>query len=671
MKFLFLFIVLALSQQSVARGFDIGDTSHDIIIVGAGSTGLFAARTLQSYGYDVLIIEATERIGGRVKTETLGDLRVDLGAEEHYLEDGNNPVWPVIKEEYGTGIYVRPYQGLSAYSMADGNETCWTKDSSENPCSDDPDLKTLDEFLDWYWRPDKHRDPSSSLADDILKKYDIDSEHRAYHLYDAGFAGGSFATNLSKLGARSLALESSKWTLSESTRVISDKDLGYSDVLNKVWWDEVIANSDLLLNSPVVRIDTSGDDVMVIDAQDRKHFGRQVIITVSIGVLQAGIIDFNPVLPSSTVAAYNGIGIDKGMKVALQFESAWWETENQELGWLVTEGLAGVCWAPSNYKTGSVSHILMCYPMGKNSEVLAQIGADAGGGAAGDSAILGAVLRDLDKIFPKALNQASKNFLEGLVQDWGNSPYVLGVYSYPKLETALSSEYNKRRHLKIPLADNRIFFAGEATHETHPATVVGALHEGERVAKEVHSKNGSPNKPPILSYSGIDIHEYSASTCKAVDPSVGNQLQSRESGLTNIKSQGNISIICPIDFDTNRETSYECTDTCCPPSEFSDETICAQDLKTAQRIKATKVSSFILRAANLDLNSYTLICQLNEYLGKTVSESLSNQVNLSNNEIGAIRWSNWRTGDDLANYSIACELPPQTSIISIETRAVY
>ena len=63
MKFPFLFIVLALSQQSVARGFDIGDTSHDIIIVGAGSTGLYAARTLQSYGYDVLIIEATERIG--------------------------------------------------------------------------------------------------------------------------------------------------------------------------------------------------------------------------------------------------------------------------------------------------------------------------------------------------------------------------------------------------------------------------------------------------------------------------------------------------------------------------------------------------------------------------------------------------------------------------------
>ena len=84
-------------------------------------------------------------------------------------------------------------------------------------------------------------------------------------------------------------------------------------------------------------------------------------MTVSIGVLQAELIDFIPDLPSSTVTAYNGIGIDKGMKVPIRFKSAWWETEGEELGWLVTEGLAGACWVPSNYKVGSVSYVLMCY----------------------------------------------------------------------------------------------------------------------------------------------------------------------------------------------------------------------------------------------------------------------------------------------------------------------
>ena len=108
MRLLFILLLLSLSRSSVSGVVDIGDSSHDVIIVGAGSAGLYAARTLQNYGYEVLIIEATDRIGGRVKTETLGDIRVELGAEEHYLADGNNPVWPAIREQYGTGLYVLP-----------------------------------------------------------------------------------------------------------------------------------------------------------------------------------------------------------------------------------------------------------------------------------------------------------------------------------------------------------------------------------------------------------------------------------------------------------------------------------------------------------------------------------------------------------------------------------
>jgi monoamine oxidase len=356
----------------------------------------------------------------------------------------------------------------------------------------------MGDFWGWYWMPEEHQDPYSSLADDVLDTYGVDLDHRGYHLYDAGIAGASFATNLNKLGARSLALQSSEWTLSDSVRVISNKDLGYLDALETVWWDKVVANSDVLLNSPVVTIDTSGDDVLVIDSRGNRHAARQVIVTVSIGVLKAEIINFTPDLPYSTVAAYNGIGIDKGMKVPIRFRSAWWETEGERLAWLVTEGVAGACWAPSNYKIDTYSYILMCYPMGKNSEELSQISAEAGGDTAGDDAIIEAILADLDNTFPQAQNQASSNFIEGLVQDWGSAPYTLGAYSYPKIETFVSNQDNKRRELKTPVAENRILFAGEATHETHPATVVGALHEGERAANKVHSVNGVPNNPPSL-----------------------------------------------------------------------------------------------------------------------------------------------------------------------------
>ena len=71
------------------------------------------------------------------------------------------------------------------------------------------------------------------------------------------------------------------------------------------------------------------------------------------------------------MAAYNGIGIDKGMKVPVYVFGPWWETEGERLAWLVTEGVAGACWAPSNYKIdGALVHTHDRYPMGKNSEEL-------------------------------------------------------------------------------------------------------------------------------------------------------------------------------------------------------------------------------------------------------------------------------------------------------------
>jgi len=203
---------------------------------------------------------------------------------------------------------------------------------------------------------------------------------------------------------------------------------------------------------------------------------QYVIVTVSIGVLQNELIQFTPSLPDATVNAYQGIGIDQGMKVLLRFSTAWWKFEDRQLGWLVTEGVCGAAWAPSDYKEGSSDHIIMCYPMGHNGDLLTALGSDA--------AIIDAVLSDLDKVFPHAPNQATANFLDGLVQNWGADPYTRGVYSYPMVGT-VTDNVNLREQLQNPIANGRVYFAGEGTHITHPATVPGALHEGERVALHI------------------------------------------------------------------------------------------------------------------------------------------------------------------------------------------
>lgn len=491
----FLTAALAISLAPVTSA---EDTTQDVIIVGAGSAGLYAARSLIDAGYDVLILEATDRIGGRVYSETLGSTRVELGAEEHYLADGSNPVWPAIRNEYGNGVYVSGYQGVTAYSMDSGSTTCWFLNTAIHDCANDNDVTLYGDFRDWYWRLDQHQDPTTTIADEVAIEYGVQVGDRSYHLYDSSFAGGIYATSLHKLGARSTALQDDQWDLSSGIRVLGDVNLGYSDALETVWWNDVVANSELLLNRPVIGIDTSGSDVIVTDSSGDQHAARQVIVTVSVGVLQSEMIDFVPDLPAATIAAYNGIGIDMGMKVPMRFTQPWWETEGQPLSWLVTEGLAAACWVPSDYKTGSTDNILLCYPMGDNAAALNDIAANAGGGAAGDSAIIAAILADLDTTFPAAPNAASANYIDGIVQNWGTHPYTLGAYSYPKVETYTSGNNSHRLDLQAPVANNRIFFAGEASHNSHPSTVVGALHEGERAANEVAAVNGNPNNPPPL-----------------------------------------------------------------------------------------------------------------------------------------------------------------------------
>lgn len=468
------------------------NTTQDVIVVGAGSAGLYAARTLVDEGYRVRIIEAKDRIGGRVYSRTLGSTRIEMGAEEHYLANGDNPVWPAIRGQFGNDVYVPAYQGLTVYSLDNGQSTCWTGGGGNLNCSDEDEVSDFGEFSGNYWELNRHKDPNNTMAEYVSDTYGVQSGDRAYHLYDNSFAGGIWATNLENLGARSVALQDNQWDLSEGIRVIGDVDLGYSDALATVWWNELIAhpNTTLMLSNPVVGIDTSGADVVVTDANGDQHAARQVIVTVSIGVLQAEKIQFTPALPQTTVDAYQGIGFDQGMKVAMRFSNPWWETRgNNRLAWLVTEGVAGACWVPSDYKVGSSDAILMCYPMGDNAASLS---------SQGEGGIINAILADLDRTFPGAPGAASDTFIEGIVQNWGADPYTLGAYSYPKIGTYTAANQSKRLALQEPVANNRIFFAGEGTHHTHPSTVVGALHEGERAANAVAKANGSPNDPPVL-----------------------------------------------------------------------------------------------------------------------------------------------------------------------------
>jgi monoamine oxidase len=467
-------------------------TDHDFVIVGAGASGLYAAYELDTLGYDVLILEATDRHGGRVFSGTLGDVGIEHGAEELYGAK-NNFVFNDVKALYGNSAQTKIFTGGKSQDQllsVDGGDTCFVYTGN---CEDDPDIY---DYWDFYYDiPNHDNDPTDVLVSDHLDQVlGVDSMHRTYHLYEAGAPGGEFGTTVERLGLRSLSRQENLWTLSGDVYGLGPT--GYLDALNALYFNTVVTK--ITYNSPVVSIDTSGIKPVAIDSNGVYHYADAILVTVSVGVLKAEIIDFVPDLPAAKVAAYTTIGMGRGLKVSVRFSSAFWEAKMFSL---LTEGPAGNCWVPGEYQSGTTDHVLTCFSMGENAQTLSDL--------ADDTARINAVLADLDTMFGGAATTA---FVEGVVQDWTNEPYVRGSYSYPAPGTYPGGT-SMRQELAAPVGTT-LYFAGEATNNTDPSTVPGALQSGERAAAEMDTDAGGPPAP------GTPTADFAASVTSGSAPLV-------------------------------------------------------------------------------------------------------------------------------------------------------
>jgi monoamine oxidase len=458
------------NQMVLGEAVASASTDHDVVIVGAGAAGLYAAFELTNLGYDVLVVEASGRHGGRVWSDTLGDMGIEHGAEELY-GTANNFVFNDIKALYGNNAQVEIFkennQQDTLLSM-DGGDTCWVVTGD---CYLDSDIY---DYWDFYYDfPTHGSDPTDELVSDHMDTVlGVDSSHRAYHLYEALNPAGEYGTTVERLGLRSLSRQSAGWDLSD--KIYGLEPTGYLDALNALYFNSIL--SKVLLNSPVTVVDTDGIKPFAIDENGVYHYADAIIVTVSLGVLQAGIIDFVPDLLPDKLNAISTLGMGRGMKMSLRFSSQFWENKMMDA---VTEGPTAECWAPKKYQPGATDHVLTCFIMGNNGAIMTAL--------ADDTARINQALSDLDEMFN---NAATPAYMSALIQDWTSEPYVLGSYSYPKVGS-YPGGLSMREVLAQPVGTT-LYFAGEATHNTASATVPGALRSGERAAGEHDTAAGGP-----------------------------------------------------------------------------------------------------------------------------------------------------------------------------------
>jgi monoamine oxidase len=86
----------------------VSEIDADVVVVGAGISGLCAARTLESAERSVIVLEATDRVGGKMRTERLGPDHVDVGA--HWIGPGQDRI-AALGRELGVPTSPQPLDG--------------------------------------------------------------------------------------------------------------------------------------------------------------------------------------------------------------------------------------------------------------------------------------------------------------------------------------------------------------------------------------------------------------------------------------------------------------------------------------------------------------------------------------------------------------------------------
>src|SRR5207247_516777 len=173
---------------------------------------------------------------------------------------------------------------------------------------------------------------------------------------------------------------------------------------------------------------------------------------------------FVPDLPEKR-AALSRLEMGAVLKAVLWFRTAFWtELGATHHGFLHVPGGRFMTWWPLGD-----SPLLTGWSGGPRAMQLS---------AQSDDAILAAAIADLAQGFTIPEDRVGTLLIEGRVFNWTRDPLALGAYSYAAVGGAEASS-----QLAAPVADT-IFFAGEATDATFPATVAGAVRSGYRAAEE-------------------------------------------------------------------------------------------------------------------------------------------------------------------------------------------
>jgi monoamine oxidase len=435
----------------------------DVVIIGAGAAGLSAARDLAEAGHAVLLLEARDRLGGRIWTrhEVDAAIPIELGAE--FIHGESRPTQSLLEEAGETSVEMHG----SHWTLLNGPLL------NERSQRGGEDLfEQVQKALQAMAAPARPDLPFVEFLDGA----GLSAAARKLALQ---FVQGFDAADPARVSTKSIAEEWASGGMLDQPQSRPFK--GYSAVLKTLAAPLDRKNVHLQLHTVVqsVRWRRGAVDIagLFLD-QPFRVTAPKVIVTVPVGVLQApdgaiGAISFNPPLEQKR-QALAGVVSGPVLKVVLCFRTPFWEELDRgryrDASFFYSlETLFPTFWTAMPVR----SSILNAWVGGPPAALLC---------GKSDAEIVHAALESVRRMFGPSLDATRMQLEAAYLHNWEHDPFSRGAYSY----VAAGHNDSARRDLAAPVEDT-LFFAGEATDtEGEAATVTGALQSGARAAREVN-----------------------------------------------------------------------------------------------------------------------------------------------------------------------------------------
>lgn len=410
-----------------------------VVVIGAGLAGLSAARELVRQGHYVIVLEARDRIGGRIWTSRLWpDLPMDLGASWiHGVAD--NPL-TALAEEAGVKRLTTSYDSAMALS-ATGEEIDL-----------EPAMEMAEDLVAAARKAADKRDEDQSLADAVTsssqwKKATAEEKRLVRHhvngSYEAEYGGD--------------------WQEASAWNIDSGEEFDGGDQLFPGGFDQITAylakGLDVRMGQHVTRIDPAPHGVKVTLRDGAAIQADYAILTIPLGVLQAGRIAFGEALAKPRQQAIQALRMGLLNKCWLRFDRVAWP---DDVDWIEWVGPRDGFWAQwVSLAHAASAPVLLGFHAGAQAREMEK---------RDDSAMSAAAHEALKQMFGASFPAP----VAAQVTRWSQDPHALDSYSFNPVGTSAKT----RRALAGADWDGRIVFAGEATSADYFGTAHGAVLSG-------------------------------------------------------------------------------------------------------------------------------------------------------------------------------------------------